>query len=58
MDFGNGTDLRIFHEFLTEKNYTKKDFTKSDYDYDEDYALNGEEYFQVKYLELYKIIFN
>ena len=58
MDFGIGTDLRIFHKFLTEKNYTNQILYKGDYDYDEDYALNGEYDFQVKYLELYKIIFN
>ena len=56
MDFGTGTDLRIFHEFFNKNNYTKQ--INNDYNYDEDYALNGEINFQVKYLEIYKIIFN
>ncbi len=55
MDFGAGTDLRIYHEFLKNKNYTVQ--CNDDYIYDEKYALNGEENFQVKYLELYKINF-
>ena len=56
MDFGTGTDLRIFHEFFNKNNYTNQN--NNDYNYDEDYALNGEINFQVKYLEVYKIIFN
>ena len=56
MDFGTGTDLRIFHEFFNKNNYTNQN--NNDYNYDEDYALNGEINFQVKYLEIYKIIFN
>ena len=56
MDFGSGTDLRIFHNFFQSKNYTNQ--CSSDYDYDEEYALNGEKSFEIKYLELYKIIFN
>ena len=57
MDFGTGTDLRIFHEFFNKNNYTNQS-SNLDYNYDEDYALNGEINFQVKYLEIYKIIFN
>ena len=56
MDFGTGTDLRIYHEFLHQKNYTKQN--NKDYTYDESYALNGEEYFEIKHLELYKVSFN
>ena len=56
IDFGAGTDLRIFHEFLKNKNYTKPN--DGDYYYDEKYALNGEEFFHVKYLELYKVNLN
>ena len=56
MDFGTGTDLRIYHEFFHQNNYTKQN--NHDYSYDEGYALNGEEYFEIKYLELYKVNFN
>ena len=56
MDFGYGVDLKIYHEFLHKNNYTNQATT--DYDYDEDYALNGEKYFGIEYLELYKVIFN
>ena len=56
MDFGSGTDLRIFHNFLNEKNYTCP--SKNDYNYDENYALNGERFFEIKFLELFKVNIN
>lgn len=56
MDFGSGTDLRIYHNFLHEKNYTMPSF--NDYNYDEKYALNGEKFFEIKYLELFKVNIN
>lgn len=57
MDFGGGVDLRIYHKFLTENNYTSQ--TSLDYDYSgEQYPLNGEKFFSVKFLELYQVIFN
>ena len=56
MDFGYGTDLRIFHNFLSKQNYTLP--IKSDFDYDENYALNDEKNFEIKYLELYKVNIN
>ena len=56
MDFGYGTDLRIFHNFLSKQNYTFP--SKSDFDYDENYALNDEKNFDVKYLELYQVNIN
>ena len=50
-------DLRIYHKFLTENNYTSQ--TSLDYDYSgEQYPLNGEKFFSVKFLELYQVIFN
>ena len=56
MDFGGGVDLRIYHKFLTENNYTSQ--TSLDYDYSgEQYPLNGEKFFSVKFLELYQVIF-
>ena len=57
MDFGGGVDLRIYHKFLTENNYTSQ--TSLDYEYSgEQYPLNGEKFFSVKFLELYQVIFN
>ena len=56
IDFGTGTDLRIFHDFFQKENYTAQ--TSLDYSYDEKYALNGEKFFEIKILEIYQIIFN
>ena len=56
IDFGTGTDLRIFHEFFHKQSYTNQ--STIDYNYDEKYALNGEKVFDIKYLEIYQIIFN
>lgn len=54
IDLGYGTDLRIFHNFFSEKNYTNQ--SDSDFEYnDELFALNGEKYFDILYLELYKV---
>ena len=63
IDFGYGTDLRIFHNFLSNENYTNQnhssDNSDHDFDYDEEtFALNGEKYFEILYLEIYKIKFN
>ena len=55
IDFGYGTDLRIFHNFFSEKNYINQD--NLDFEYNNElYALNGEKYFDVLYLEIYKIL--
>ena len=54
IDLGYGTDLRIFYNFFSEKNYTNQ--SDSDFEYnDELFALNGEKYFDILYLELYKV---
>jgi len=63
IDFGYGTDLRIFHNFLSNENYTNQNHSNDNSDHDFDYndeifALNGEKYFEILYLELYKIKFN
>ena len=63
IDFGYGTDLRIFHNFLSNENYTNQnhsnDSSDHDFEYDEEtFALNGEKYFEILYLEIYKIKFN
>ena len=56
IDFGWGTDLRLFHNFISGKNYTNQ---SNDFDYNnESFALNDEKYFDVSNLELYKINFN
>jgi len=56
INFGGGTDLRIFHNFLSEKNYTSPKENKY-YDYKKKkYALNGEKYFEISIFELYKVI--
>ena len=63
IDFGYGTDLRIFHNFLSNENYTNQnhsnDSSDHDFEYDEEtFALNGEKYFEILYLEIYKVNFN
>jgi hypothetical protein len=56
MNFGTGTDLRIFHKFLSNECYTSQH--NFDYNYHgETYALNGEKFFKVLILELYKVNF-
>jgi predicted nucleic acid-binding Zn-ribbon protein len=62
IDFGYGTDLRIFHNFLSNENYTNQNHSNDNSDHDFDYneetfALNGEKYFEILYLEIYKINF-
>ena len=56
INFGAGTDLKIFHKFLGKE---CKTYQKSyNYNYnDEDYALNGEESFNISFLEIYKVLF-
>ena len=55
IDFGPGTDLRIFYDFSSNNNYTNE----SGYDYSncQSYILNGERNFSVELLEIYQIIF-
>ena len=56
INFGGGTDLRIFHNFFSEKNYTSPKDNKC-YDYKKKkYALNGEKYFEISIFELYRVI--
>jgi hypothetical protein len=56
INFGGGTDLRIFHNFFSEQNYTSPNGDKY-YDYkDKKYALNGEKYVKISIFELYKVI--
>ena len=58
INFGGGTDLKINHKFLSEKNYTKPNGDLY-YNYNKkEYALNGELYFEISILELFKVIFH
>ena len=58
IDFGWGTDLRIFHNFLSNKNYTSQSEIDFQYDKNKNYVLNGEKYFDVLFLELYEVHFD
>jgi len=56
INFGGGTDLRIFHNFFSEKNYTSPKENKY-FDYKKKkFALNGEKYFEISVFELYRVI--
>ena len=54
INFGTGTDLKIYHNFLTEQSKTYQ--TENDYDYKEEkYALNGTDSFKIINFEIYKV---
>ena len=54
MNFGDGADLKIYNKFFSKEGKTYQ----VDYEYnEEEFALNGEEYFKVSILELYQIKF-
>ena len=54
INFGSGTDLKIFHKFFNKECQTKQ--SSWDYDYkNEEYALNGERNFKISYLEIYQV---
>ena len=58
INFGGGTDLRIYHKFLTEENYTKPNKNKY-YDYlDDEFALNGKKNFSIQILEIFQVKFS
>jgi hypothetical protein len=56
IDFGGGSDLRLFYDFSSNKNYSDNG---SGYNYSkcQPYILNGERHFSVDVLEIYQIIF-
>ena len=55
INFGTGTDLKIYHNFLTEQSKTYQ--TQNDYDYkEEEYALNGKDSFKINNFEIYKAL--
>ena len=54
INFGNGVDLKIFHKYWKKQSKTHQG--NHDYDYrNEDYALNGEESFNISFLEIYQV---
>ena len=54
INFGTGTDLKIFHKFFSKECQTNQ--MSYEYDYkNEQYALNGERYFKISYLEIYQV---
>ena len=55
INFGSGTDLRIFHNFIKEKNYSNG--FSSYLDNNEKYPLIDERYFEISFLEIYQIQF-
>ena len=56
IDFGDGSDLRIFHDFFSDKNYAQNG---RGYDYLNcpQFVLNGEKYFSIDVLEIFQITF-
>ena len=57
INFGNGVDLKIFHKFFKKQSKTHQG--NNDYDYkNEDYALNGDESFNISSLEIYQVLLN
>ena len=57
INFGNGEDLKIFHNFYTKQSITHQG--NNDYDYKkESFAISGDENFNVSSLEIYQAIFN
>ena len=57
IQFGGATDLRIYYDFTSNKNYTKEDFKYYDYKNYQKYILNGEQNFSVDILEIFQINF-
>lgn len=55
IDFGSGTDLRIFYDFYTNKNYAYNGVNSYDYKNCCEYALNGEKFFSVNILEIFQV---
>jgi hypothetical protein len=54
INFGTGTDLKIFHKFFSKESTTNQ--LPRDYNYkNEAYALNGEYSFKVSFLEIYQV---
>ena len=56
INFGSGTDLKIFHKFLSEYNKTLQSIYDYDYKGEYYYSLNGEEDFNISFLEIYQVL--
>ena len=56
INFGGGTDLRIFHNFKREKNYVTHDFS-SYMNNKEKFPLIDTKFFEILYLEIFQIQF-
>ena len=54
IDFGDGSDIRIFYDFYSKQNYTRQR-SGYDYSYCQDYILNGEFNFSINILEIFQI---
>ena len=57
IQFGGTTDLRIYYDFTSNKNYTKESYFYYDYKNYQNYILNGEQNFSVDILEIFQINF-
>ena len=56
INFGGGTDLRIYHKFFSNQNYTNPT-GNIDYDYNnEKYALNGKKNYDISILEIFQVL--
>lgn len=56
INFGGGVDLKICHNFLSGENYTNQN-SKIYFAYDdEEFALNGEKFYTISILEIFKVI--
>ena len=57
INFGPGSDLRIFYDYTSNKNYTKQ---SSGFDYhntNNNFILNGEFFFTVEKFEIFQVYF-
>ena len=58
IQFGTGTDLRIFYDFSSNQNYTSEArgyIQDYNYGFMQTYILNGEKYFSVDIFEIFQI---
>lgn len=56
INFGGGVDLKIYHKFFSEQNYTNPNGNLH-YDYNnKEFALNGNKNYDISILEIFKVI--
>ena len=58
IDFGGGSNIRIFYDFSSNKNYTNQSEYYYDYTNCQSFVLNGEQNFSVHLLEIFQICFS